>query len=141
MQKNIIISSLAEVNTAAKKVLAFLGTQKKIAFYGQMGAGKTTFVKELCREIGCTDEANSPTYPIVNEYATKNGSRIFHIDLYRLESEEEALNIGIEEYIYDTDAYCFIEWPQIIEHLLDDFTTISITTKNNQRLVRIENQH
>ena len=81
------------------------------------------------------------TYPIVNEYATKNGSRIFHIDLYRLESEEEALNIGIEEYIYDTDAYCFIEWPQIIEHLLDDFTTISITTKNNQRLVRIENQH
>ncbi|MGB1205571.1 MAG: tRNA (adenosine(37)-N6)-threonylcarbamoyltransferase complex ATPase subunit type 1 TsaE [Chitinophagales bacterium] len=139
MQKKIVISSLTEVAHAAKEVLAFCGTQKKIAFYGQMGAGKTTFIKELCRVIGSKDEANSPTYPIVNEYAAKNGHSIFHIDLYRLDSEEEAFDIGIEEYIFDNNAYCFIEWPQIVEHLLSDFASINISiTENNERVINIE---
>lgn len=139
MTKTIIISSLEEVAAAAKEVLLFCETQKKIAFYGEMGAGKTTFIKELCQAVGCKDEANSPTYPIVNEYETKQGGRIFHIDLYRLDSEEEALDIGIEEYIDAPNAYCFIEWPQIIEHLLHDFATISIrTTADNQRIIQMQ---
>ena len=139
MSKTIIISSLAEIATAAKEVVTFCGTQKKIAFYGEMGAGKTTFIKEMCRIIGSKDEANSPTYPIVNEYATEQGNRIFHIDLYRLNSEEEAFDIGIEEYIDANDAYCFIEWPQIIEDLLSDFAKINIsTTATNERIIHVE---
>ena len=90
-----------------------------IAFYGSMGAGKTTLIKDLCHRMGVTDEVNSPTFAIVNEYVTEEGESVYHFDFYRIKKLEEAYDIGYENYFYSGNL-CLIEWPELIEPLLPE---------------------
>ena len=113
------VSELSELNVFAKDFISSLSTNKCIAFYGQMGAGKTTIIKAICSEIGVIDTTSSPTFSIVNEYRTKNGDSIYHFDFYRLKKPSEALEIGVEEY-FDSGSLCLIEWPEKIDNLLPD---------------------
>lgn len=114
---------------ASKKLLEFAGDYKVFAFNGEMGAGKTTFIKSLCNTLGSTNDFSSPTYSIVNEYRFPEG-KIFHFDLYRLKSMEEVLDIGFEEYVSGKD-YCFIEWPDLAMSLLP-LPHLSIVINQNQ---------
>jgi len=102
----------------AAKILQHYKEKKLFVLVGDLGAGKTTLVKNIVSILGCTSGVSSPTFSIINEYKGKD-ERIYHIDLYRLKSKSEAEEIGIEEYLY-SGAYCFIEWPQIIEELLPE---------------------
>jgi len=113
---NLNITSLADLPGAAQLLLNFAGSQKIFLFYGNMGAGKTTFIKELCAHLGVEESVTSPTFSIVNEY---NGSttQVYHFDFYRLKNQEEALDMGYEEYFYSGN-YCLIEWPEKIPDLL-----------------------
>lgn len=99
-----------------------------IAFYGSMGAGKTTLIKNLCHRMGVTDEVNSPTFAIVNEYVTEKGESVYHFDFYRIKKLEEAYDIGYENYFYSGNL-CLIEWPEMIEPLLPE------------KYIRVEIQH
>jgi len=90
---------------------------KTLLFYGQIGVGKTTLIKELCKSLGVLDNISSPTFSLVNEYQTANNDKVYHFDFYRIEDEEEAFDIGIEDY-FDSKNWCFIEWPENIENLL-----------------------
>ena len=99
---------------------------KVVLFNGLMGAGKTTFIKALCKHLGVEDVTSSPTFSLVNDYETSEGTSIYHFDLYRINSEIEALDMGIEEYLYSNN-WCFIEWPEKIPNLLPEkFTTVNI---------------
>ena len=113
---NSSISSLSQLPATAQSLISFAGSQKIFLFYGDMGAGKTTFIKALCRELGVTDEVTSPTFSIVNEYVGTNAG-VYHFDFYRLKNQNEALDMGYEEYFYSGD-YCLIEWPEKIPDLL-----------------------
>ena len=118
----IHIKTLSEIDSAAAKFLDAVEGRKVIAFYGEMGAGKTTFINAITRQLGVVDDAvNSPSFSIVNEYRTASGDTIYHFDLYRLDSVEEALAIGVEEYFY-SGSLCLLEWPERIEPLLPDDT-------------------
>lgn len=112
---------------------------KIFAFYGEMGAGKTTFIKQLTKSMGIEDEASSPTYGFVNEYYSPYYGKIYHFDCYRLQSEEEAYDIGIEEYLYE-EVYTFIEWPEKIDNLLPENTVcVKITVDtSNERIIEVE---
>lgn len=112
------ILDLGELPEAARKLLSFANGEKIFLFYGDMGSGKTTFIKAICKELGTMDVVSSPTFSIVNEYATSTGP-IFHFDFYRLTNETEALDLGYEDYIYSGN-YCFIEWPEKIKDLLPE---------------------
>ncbi len=114
---SMMVRDLQLLPEAAAALLKCFPSQKIFVFYGEMGAGKTTFIKQLCEVLGTTEALSSPTYALVNEYNAAT-QRIFHMDLYRLNDLEEALQMGIEEYLDDKEAYCFIEWPQLIETLL-----------------------
>lgn len=114
----IIIDSLDSIAEAAHKFIAAMGDNTVFAFYGKMGAGKTTFIKAVCQELGVTDNISSPTFAIVNEYRSDNGGElIYHFDFYRIKKEEEVYDMGYEDYFY-SGALCFIEWPELIEDLL-----------------------
>ena len=112
------ISGLAE---AAQEFIAQIDDNKIFAFYGSMGAGKTTFVKALCEAMGVTDTVNSPTFAIVNEYDTPSGRPIYHFDFYRIKRLAEVYDMGYEDYFYGR-GLCFIEWPELIEELLPEDT-------------------
>lgn len=105
------------LNEAAEWLLSRIGEERIIAFNGQMGAGKTTFIKSLCQFMEVEDEVSSPTFSLVNEYFSEKYGSIYHFDLYRLKDESEAWDIGIEDYLY-SGAYCFIEWPEKIRNLI-----------------------
>lgn len=113
MNKNY---SLNELNAIAKEVIANTSS-KVLLFYGSMGVGKTTLIKELCKELRINDVTSSPTFSLVNEYHTAKEEIVYHFDFYRIEDEEEAYDIGIEDYFY-SDAWCLIEWPENIQNLL-----------------------
>lgn len=114
----IKINSLENIHEAAKEFIAAMGDNTVFAFYGKMGAGKTTFIKAVCEELGVTDVINSPTFAIVNEYRSdENGELIYHFDFYRIKKLEEVYDMGYEDYFY-SGALCFIEWPELIEELL-----------------------
>ena len=118
----IKINSIEEITAAAKTFLQAVGNRRVIAFYGGMGAGKTTFIAALCRELGVTEPVTSPTFAIVNEYEMNEGaSSIYHFDFYRIKRLEEAYDIGFEDYLY-SGHLCLIEWPELIEELLPDDT-------------------
>jgi tRNA threonylcarbamoyladenosine biosynthesis protein TsaE len=102
---------------AAEKLLATYHDRRVFAFYGKMGAGKTTFIKVISSVLGATDVVQSPSFAIINEYKTSKGESIFHFDFYRIRKSEEVFDIGYEDYIY-SGAYCFIEWPELMEDLL-----------------------
>lgn len=114
---------ISEINRVARIFIEHIGENTVFAFNGSMGAGKTTFIKAVCEELGVEDVINSPTFAIVNEYETHDGKKIYHFDCYRLKNIDEALNLGAEEYLYSGNL-CFIEWPENIESLLPDNTII-----------------
>lgn len=123
----IKIDSLENIADAAKKFLAEAGDRRVFAFHGGMGAGKTTFIKALCSELGVTEVVASPTFAIVNEYMAQNGEPVYHFDLYRVKTMDEACDFGCEDYFYSGN-YCFIEWPELVEPLLpDDTADVCIT--------------
>ena len=111
------ISSLSALHKVARLLLDRFPEGRVFAFYGSMGAGKTTFIKAICHELGSEDYVTSPTFALINEYTTKNSSVIYHFDFYRIKKIEEAFDLGYEDYIYSGN-YCFIEWPEMIEQLL-----------------------
>ncbi|SEB49494.1 tRNA threonylcarbamoyladenosine biosynthesis protein TsaE [Tenacibaculum sp. MAR_2009_124] len=113
MNKNY---SLNELHSIAKMVIEN-AKSKTLLFYGEMGVGKTTLIKELCKLLGVEDVTNSPTFSLVNEYKTNQDSSVFHFDFYRIENEEEAYDIGLEDYLY-SNHWCLIEWPQNVKNLL-----------------------
>ena len=117
----IKIDSLDNIHAAAKEFLQNMGDGKVFAFYGKMGAGKTTFVKALCEELGCDDVITSPTFAIVNEYTDGEQQPVYHFDFYRIKKLEEVYDMGYEEYFY-SGALCLIEWPELIEDVLPDDT-------------------
>ncbi|MEQ8629164.1 tRNA (adenosine(37)-N6)-threonylcarbamoyltransferase complex ATPase subunit type 1 TsaE [Ekhidna sp.] len=115
-----------ELQEVAKKLLSNFGNINVWCFDAEMGAGKTTLIKIICEEKGVQDEMSSPTFSIVNEYLTDKGEEIYHFDFYRLEDVEEAIDIGLEEYLFSGNL-CLLEWPEIIEPLLpDEYLQISI---------------
>ncbi|QGY44018.1 tRNA (adenosine(37)-N6)-threonylcarbamoyltransferase complex ATPase subunit type 1 TsaE [Maribellus comscasis] len=116
------ISSVKELKQLARKLIAAFPEQKVFAFYGKMGAGKTTFIQAVCKELGTDDNVTSPTFALINEYKTKDLSSIFHFDFYRIKDIEEAFDLGYEDYLY-SGQYCFIEWPEMIESLLPEHVT------------------
>lgn len=125
MNHTITIASAADLDRAAKEFVTLMGDETVYAFNGPMGAGKTTFIRALSRALGVSDdEANSPSFSIINEYRSDTTAElIYHFDLYRLESVDEALEIGVEDY-FDSGALCLLEWPERIEPLLPDDTVI-----------------
>ncbi len=127
----IEIKDLEHIGEAAQQFVDKMGSQKVFAFYGSMGAGKTTFIKAVCEELGVTDVVTSPTFAIVNEYTTRDGGRICHFDFYRIKKLEEVYDMGYEDYFY-SDALCFIEWPEMMEELLpDNAVKVSIQEKTD----------
>lgn len=118
----IEISTLHNIHSAAQAFLEATDVNRVFAFYGKMGAGKTTFIKALCEELGVEDVVNSPTFAIVNEYySTRLDGPVFHFDFYRIKRIEEACDIGTDDYFY-SGAPCFIEWPELIEDILPEET-------------------
>ena len=115
---NVPVKSLDELRSAAEKLVSFAGDEKIFLFYGDMGAGKTTFIKSLCECLGAKENVTSPTFSIVNEYQGDT-AKIYHFDFYRLKKQDEALDMGYEEYFYSGD-HCFIEWPEKIAGLLPE---------------------
>lgn len=131
------IQQVEELKPLAKQVLAHFPTARVFAFNAPMGAGKTTFIKEIATSLGVEENMSSPTYAIVNQYRTNNGDVVYHMDLYRLENINEALEIGIEEYLY-SGHYVFIEWPALINKLLPNEyvnITIEVTGPSIRRLI------
>lgn len=124
----IKIQSPAQLPEAAKQFVQAMDQNTVFAFYGKMGAGKTTFIKAICEELGVTDVINSPTFSIVNEYRSDTtGELIYHFDFYRIKKIEEVYDMGYEDY-FDSGALCFIEWPELIDDLLPgDAVKVSIT--------------
>lgn len=114
----ISVENLPDLAKVATKLKDFAGTEKVFIFEGDMGAGKTTFIKTFCAELGVTDVVSSPTYSIVNEYESPNGS-VFHFDFYRIKDIREAYDLGYEEYFYG-GGICLIEWPERVEELLPE---------------------
>ncbi|WP_297085671.1 tRNA (adenosine(37)-N6)-threonylcarbamoyltransferase complex ATPase subunit type 1 TsaE [uncultured Draconibacterium sp.] len=114
-----IINSLADLHVAAEELIATFKNDRIFAFYGKMGAGKTTFIQSICRALGSTDNVTSPTFALINEYNTAEFESIFHFDFYRIKDIEEAFDLGYEDYIY-SGSYCLIEWPEMIESLLPE---------------------
>ena len=129
--EDLRIKNIKELPAAASAFLKLIGESRLIAFYGDMGAGKTTFIKNICLELGVPDIVNSPTFTIVNEYRTKNGEPIFHFDFYRINKPDEAYDIGIEEY-FDSGSLCLMEWPEKIEQILPPETLrVKISVQND----------
>ncbi|HNY24269.1 MAG TPA: tRNA (adenosine(37)-N6)-threonylcarbamoyltransferase complex ATPase subunit type 1 TsaE [Bacteroidales bacterium] len=117
-----LIFTLEQIEKAARQVLDHTGRHGVVAFYGQMGAGKTTFIKKLCAVLGAEDMVNSPTFTLVNEYLSTDKTPIYHFDFYRINKLEEAADMGCEEYFYAPGALCLIEWPELVEPLLPEDT-------------------
>jgi tRNA threonylcarbamoyladenosine biosynthesis protein TsaE len=140
MSLTLVVNSLTGLDQVARQAIDFAGSKKCFLLYGDIGAGKTTLVKKICSLLGAKEAANSPTFSLVNEYTyavygTKQ--KIYHIDLYRLESLAEAMDIGIEDYLY-SGAYCFVEWPELIEELVPEDTVkikIEITEDSGRKFI------
>lgn len=113
----IEIPSIDKLQEAARQFVCQMGDAKVFAFYGKMGAGKTTFIKAICQELGVEDVITSPTFALVNEYTAGDGSPIFHFDFYRVKKLEEVYDMGYEDYFY-SGALCLMEWPELVEELL-----------------------
>jgi tRNA threonylcarbamoyladenosine biosynthesis protein TsaE len=128
----IKINSLEQIHEAAHQFMEAMGDNTVFAFYGKMGAGKTTFIKALCECLGVTEDViTSPTFAIVNEYRSESEELIYHFDFYRVKKLEEAYDMGYEDYFY-SGALCFIEWPELIEELLPlDAVKVSIEEKED----------
>lgn len=126
----IKISKLEEINEAAKLFISTIGKDNVFAFYGKMGAGKTTFIKAICEELGVEDVITSPTFAIVNEYTDGKGSPIYHFDFYRIKKLDEVYDMGYADY-FDSGNLCFLEWPELIEDLLPE-NAVKVTIEETE---------
>lgn len=118
---HIRIPTIHDLDDAAGKLVSSFGSHTRIAFSGEMGAGKTTLIQAVCKAMGVRDVVNSPTFALINEYFTEEGTSIFHFDLYRIDDITEMYDLGYEDYFY-AEAYCFIEWPEKAAELLPEDT-------------------
>ncbi|MBN1158039.1 MAG: tRNA (adenosine(37)-N6)-threonylcarbamoyltransferase complex ATPase subunit type 1 TsaE [Bacteroidales bacterium] len=137
--KTLMINTLSELDKVAEEFIRLTRGHKRFAFYGPMGSGKTTFIKAVCHAMGAVDVVTSPSFALINEYRSGEGTMFYHIDLYRIESVEELYDIGYEEYFF-SDAWCFIEWPEKAEMLLPP-DAISVRMEDageKSRLVHID---
>ena len=132
MKQTILIPSIEKLPEAAKSFIEMIGDATVFAFYGAMGAGKTTFISALCEALGINDVVNSPTFSIVNEYRSDTtGELVYHFDFYRIRKIDEVYDMGYEDYFY-SGALCLIEWPELIEDLLpEDAVRVSITEQED----------
>jgi len=131
----IIIKDKKHLHSAAKELLKHFGENRIFAFYGSMGAGKTTIIKAICELLGAIDIISSPTFTLVNEYRTSTGDALFHIDFYRIKKQEEVFDFGIEEYLTG-ESYCFMEWPELIEEILPSETIrVKITVDDHEQRI------
>ncbi len=128
----LTIKDTETISETARQFMELMGDDTVFAFYGKMGAGKTTFIKALCKELGVEDEVNSPTFAIINEYRSATTAElIYHFDFYRIKKLDEVYDLGYEDYFY-SGALCFIEWPELIEELLPlDAKKVSITENSD----------
>jgi tRNA threonylcarbamoyladenosine biosynthesis protein TsaE len=135
----IIIHDIEHIRDAAREFVQAIGQHTVFAFYGKMGAGKTTFIKAVCEELGVTEVITSPTFAIVNEYQVSNDATvIYHFDFYRIKKLEEVYDMGYEDYFY-SGSLCFIEWPELIEELLPEGTVrVTIEEQEEGRRLKIE---
>ena len=140
MKKEFHIHGVEALTEVSDYLISLRDEADVIAFYGSMGAGKTTLIKNLCHRMGVTDEVNSPTFAIVNEYATTEGESVYHFDFYRIKKLEEAYDIGFENYFYSGNL-CLIEWPEMIEPLLPDRyirVSLRLGETDDDRIIEIE---
>ncbi len=121
MEKKVEIRDLADLERAAAEFLELLGARRLVAFYAPLGSGKTTFTAALCRQLGVEETVNSPTFTILNEYLTSSGKMIYHFDFYRIKELREAVDIGLDDYLY-SGCLCLMEWPENVEPLLPEET-------------------
>ena len=136
MNKQFNINNLNDLEKITNNILSNCSL-RKIAIDGTLGVGKTTLVKNFCKNLGVIDHVSSPTFPIINEYSTRSNEKIYHFDFYRLNSFQEAIEIGTDLYL-DTDSYCFIEWPELILPLLNkDVLFLSIKIEKQNRVLTI----
>lgn len=132
------IDSLQALPEISERFIEALGSNKMIAFHGEMGAGKTTFINGLLQHMGIDDHASSPTFSIVNEYFSPNFGKVYHFDFYRIDDEMEALDIGVEE-IFEEETWCFMEWPEKIDNLIpENCVSVCITVENERRIIQLE---
>ncbi|QQL48845.1 tRNA (adenosine(37)-N6)-threonylcarbamoyltransferase complex ATPase subunit type 1 TsaE [Mucilaginibacter ginkgonis] len=132
----LTLNSLTDLPSAAQEIVAFAGSARILLFYGEMGAGKTTLITRLCKVLGVKEDVSSPTFSIVNQYRGKE-SDIYHFDFYRLKNQNEALDMGYEEYFY-SDAWCLVEWPEKINGLLPQHyvkVRISATGQSSREII------
>ncbi|MBR4774267.1 MAG: tRNA (adenosine(37)-N6)-threonylcarbamoyltransferase complex ATPase subunit type 1 TsaE [Bacteroidales bacterium] len=130
--------SLEQLHEVARNLLTSFPEERFFAFFGKMGVGKTTLIKEMCDVLGVVDNVCSPTFAIVNEYSTASDESVFHFDFYRLKSIAEAYDIGYEEYFY-SGCYCFTEWTEKVEELLPDrYVRVTMTEENERRTLTAE---
>lgn len=142
--ENILLKTIDDLTDVAKKIIESLQLQKSeletncLAFYGEMGAGKTTLIKAICKELGVDVTTSSPTFSIVNEYVTTESRSLFHFDFYRINNESEAYDFGYEEYFYSREL-CMIEWPEKIETLLPlpHYKVKIMVEESGQRLIQL----
>ncbi|HAX94790.1 MAG TPA: tRNA (adenosine(37)-N6)-threonylcarbamoyltransferase complex ATPase subunit type 1 TsaE [Bacteroidales bacterium] len=131
----ILIKDKKHLPSAARKIIALASGKKHFAFYGPMGAGKTTIIRAICRELGVGDIVTSPTFTMINEYRTQEGETIYHIDFYRIKKPEEVFDFGMEEY-FASGSYCLMEWPELIGDILPPGTlNIRITVGDGEERI------
>ena len=136
MNKQFNINNLNDLEKITNNILSNC-SRRKIAIDGTLGVGKTTLVKNFCKNLGVIDHVTSPTFPIINEYSTRSNGKIYHFDFYRLNSFQEAIEIGTDLYL-DTDSYCFIEWPELILPLLNkDVLFLSVKIEKQNRVLTL----
>jgi len=131
----IIIKDKRHLPSAAKRLLDHSGGKKIFAFYGSLGAGKTTIIKAICKALGATGIMTSPSFTLVNEYKTAMGEALYHIDFYRIKNQNEVFDIGIEEY-FSSGSFCFLEWPELVEDIIPPGALkIRITVDKNEKRI------
>ncbi len=138
----IVCKSINELDQVAKTLIDNYREYNVFAFYGQFGAGKTTFIKSICKYLQVIDIVSSPSFSIINEYKTVLNKSVFHMDFYRIKRLEEVYDLGYEDYFYSS-SYCFIEWPEKIEKLLPEkfvYVQIEVDDINRNRIIKIINQ-
>ncbi len=134
-KREIQVDSLHDLEQAAQQLITLCKEKKVVLFYGEMGSGKTTFIKAICKALGVNENTSSPTFSIVNEYLSDTNKVIYHFDFYRLKNEKEGYDMGCEEYFYSGN-YCFIEWPEKIPSLIPEQTvSVSIEVLENGKRV------